>query len=63
MIKKVWLWDEYDEIWGFDMVPEGFPDYYMHAEALRLIRCHRTFQTTRCMQTPCKTGKKEGCPH
>eukprot|EP00972_Heterocapsa_arctica_P006628 969970-Heterocapsa_arctica.AAC.1 len=26
--RKEWLWDEYDEIWEFDMVPEGYPDYY-----------------------------------
>eukprot|EP00972_Heterocapsa_arctica_P104195 15355634-Heterocapsa_arctica.AAC.1 len=23
-------WDEYDEIWGFDDVPRGFPDYGVH---------------------------------
>eukprot|EP00972_Heterocapsa_arctica_P038897 5731953-Heterocapsa_arctica.AAC.1 len=33
--EKEWLWDEYDEIWGFDMVPEEHIDYYMHSEALR----------------------------
>eukprot|EP00972_Heterocapsa_arctica_P073799 10894254-Heterocapsa_arctica.AAC.1 len=33
--RKYWLWDEYDEIWGFDMIPEDFPDYHMNAEALR----------------------------
>eukprot|EP00972_Heterocapsa_arctica_P016939 2500384-Heterocapsa_arctica.AAC.1 len=38
--RKEWFWDEYDEIWGFDTVPENFPDYHVHAEALR-DRCER----------------------
>eukprot|EP00972_Heterocapsa_arctica_P058422 8618897-Heterocapsa_arctica.AAC.1 len=29
-----WLWDEYDEIWGFDDVPRGFPDYQIQVDAL-----------------------------
>eukprot|EP00972_Heterocapsa_arctica_P066939 9877897-Heterocapsa_arctica.AAC.1 len=33
--RKEWQWDEYDEIWGFDQIPENFPDYHIHAEALR----------------------------
>eukprot|EP00972_Heterocapsa_arctica_P061586 9083596-Heterocapsa_arctica.AAC.1 len=35
MRKKEWQWDEYDEIWGFDQIPEGYQDYQRHAEALR----------------------------
>eukprot|EP00972_Heterocapsa_arctica_P113886 16439624-Heterocapsa_arctica.AAC.1 len=26
-------WDEYDNIWGFDNVPRGFPVYEMHVKA------------------------------
>eukprot|EP00972_Heterocapsa_arctica_P023629 3481357-Heterocapsa_arctica.AAC.1 len=33
--RKEWLWDEYDEIWGFDNVLEGLPDYQLRVEALR----------------------------
>eukprot|EP00972_Heterocapsa_arctica_P007634 1113006-Heterocapsa_arctica.AAC.1 len=33
--RKDWPWDEYDEIWGFDMIPEDYPDYHLHAEALK----------------------------
>eukprot|EP00972_Heterocapsa_arctica_P009681 1425995-Heterocapsa_arctica.AAC.1 len=32
--RKDWLWDEYDEIWGFDDVPRSFPDYQTHVDAL-----------------------------
>eukprot|EP00972_Heterocapsa_arctica_P106155 15637915-Heterocapsa_arctica.AAC.1 len=35
MRKKEWQWDEYDEIWGFDVIPESYPYYQRHAEALR----------------------------
>eukprot|EP00972_Heterocapsa_arctica_P080559 11871349-Heterocapsa_arctica.AAC.1 len=42
--RKEWLWDEYDEIWGFDNVPENLPDYQMHIEALR-DRCERGVPT------------------
>eukprot|EP00972_Heterocapsa_arctica_P039253 5784301-Heterocapsa_arctica.AAC.1 len=42
--RKEWLWEKYDEIWGFDTVPENFPDYHVHAEALR-DRCERGFHT------------------
>ena len=28
-------WDEYDEIWGFAMVPESNPDHLRNLEALR----------------------------
>eukprot|EP00972_Heterocapsa_arctica_P038464 5666596-Heterocapsa_arctica.AAC.1 len=38
--RKEWRWDEYDEIWGFDMIPEDHPDYQLHAEALK-DRCER----------------------
>eukprot|EP00972_Heterocapsa_arctica_P005839 861986-Heterocapsa_arctica.AAC.1 len=29
-----WQWDEYDEIWGYDDVPRGFPDYQTQVDAL-----------------------------
>jgi hypothetical protein len=32
--RKVWNWDEYDEIWGFDNIPHDYPDRVRHAEAL-----------------------------
>eukprot|EP00972_Heterocapsa_arctica_P100663 14842389-Heterocapsa_arctica.AAC.1 len=35
MRKKEWNWDEYDDILGFEEVPAGYPDYQMHADALR----------------------------
>eukprot|EP00972_Heterocapsa_arctica_P060764 8962388-Heterocapsa_arctica.AAC.1 len=35
MRNKDWLWDEYDNIWGFEEVPSDFPDYHMHADALQ----------------------------
>eukprot|EP00972_Heterocapsa_arctica_P018933 2796666-Heterocapsa_arctica.AAC.1 len=34
MRKKEWIWDEYDEIWGFEEVPTNYPDYQMHVDAL-----------------------------
>eukprot|EP00972_Heterocapsa_arctica_P079954 11782119-Heterocapsa_arctica.AAC.1 len=30
-----WKWDEYDEIWGFDMVPENRPTHATDLEGLR----------------------------
>jgi hypothetical protein len=30
-----WKWDEYDEIWGFAMVPESNPNHLRDLEALR----------------------------
>eukprot|EP00972_Heterocapsa_arctica_P016841 2486287-Heterocapsa_arctica.AAC.1 len=33
--RKEWQWDEFDEIWGFDQIPESYPDYQIRAEALR----------------------------
>eukprot|EP00972_Heterocapsa_arctica_P068197 10071456-Heterocapsa_arctica.AAC.1 len=35
MRKNDWIWDEYDEIWGFEKVPANCPDYQMHVDALR----------------------------
>eukprot|EP00972_Heterocapsa_arctica_P050968 7492173-Heterocapsa_arctica.AAC.1 len=35
MRKKDCLWDEYDEIWGFEEVPREHPDYQTHADALQ----------------------------
>eukprot|EP00972_Heterocapsa_arctica_P010177 1493888-Heterocapsa_arctica.AAC.1 len=32
---KDWLWDEYDEIWGFGTVPERCPEYQLNVEGLR----------------------------
>eukprot|EP00972_Heterocapsa_arctica_P041844 6169503-Heterocapsa_arctica.AAC.1 len=32
--RNYWLWDEYDEIWGFEDVPRGFPDYQVQVDAL-----------------------------
>eukprot|EP00972_Heterocapsa_arctica_P110423 16256881-Heterocapsa_arctica.AAC.1 len=34
MQKKERIWDEYDEIWGFEEVPTTFPDYQIHTDAL-----------------------------
>eukprot|EP00972_Heterocapsa_arctica_P030314 4463417-Heterocapsa_arctica.AAC.1 len=38
--RKEWLRDEYDEIWGFDTVPDTFSGYHVHVEELR-DRCGR----------------------
>eukprot|EP00972_Heterocapsa_arctica_P113072 16435177-Heterocapsa_arctica.AAC.1 len=35
MRKKERIWDEYDEIWGFEEVTSDYPDYQMHVDALR----------------------------
>eukprot|EP00972_Heterocapsa_arctica_P115810 16449795-Heterocapsa_arctica.AAC.1 len=35
MTRKDWIWDEYDEIWGFDEVPTHWPNYQIHADALQ----------------------------
>eukprot|EP00972_Heterocapsa_arctica_P038669 5698529-Heterocapsa_arctica.AAC.1 len=35
MRRKDWQLDEYDEIWGFEVLPEDYPDYQMHADALQ----------------------------
>eukprot|EP00972_Heterocapsa_arctica_P096027 14166273-Heterocapsa_arctica.AAC.1 len=35
MRRKEWQWDEYDEIWGSEEVPEDYPDYQMHADDLQ----------------------------
>eukprot|EP00972_Heterocapsa_arctica_P105296 15515797-Heterocapsa_arctica.AAC.1 len=35
MRRKDRMWDEYDEIWGFEEVPTDWPNYQMHADALQ----------------------------
>eukprot|EP00972_Heterocapsa_arctica_P020113 2968799-Heterocapsa_arctica.AAC.1 len=35
MRNNYWLWDEYDEIWGFEEVPPYHPDYQTYADALQ----------------------------
>ncbi len=30
-----WKWDEYDEIWGFAMIPESNPEMMRNLEGLR----------------------------
>eukprot|EP00972_Heterocapsa_arctica_P111175 16368593-Heterocapsa_arctica.AAC.1 len=35
MGKDQWKWDEYDEHWGFDMVPENRPTFMRDLEAYR----------------------------
>eukprot|EP00972_Heterocapsa_arctica_P078815 11622984-Heterocapsa_arctica.AAC.1 len=32
--RKDWIWDEYDEIWGFKEVPTNYLDDQTHADAL-----------------------------
>eukprot|EP00972_Heterocapsa_arctica_P091498 13498056-Heterocapsa_arctica.AAC.1 len=27
-----WKWDDYDEIWGFGIVPENCPEYQLNVE-------------------------------
>jgi hypothetical protein len=35
MGQEQWKWDEYDEIWGFDNVPEGTPTFLRDLNGLR----------------------------
>eukprot|EP00972_Heterocapsa_arctica_P099028 14614094-Heterocapsa_arctica.AAC.1 len=35
MGQEEWKWDEYDEIWGFAMVPESNPNHLRDLEGLR----------------------------
>eukprot|EP00972_Heterocapsa_arctica_P018946 2797902-Heterocapsa_arctica.AAC.1 len=35
MGKDQWKWNEYDEFWGFDMVPENRPTYLRDLEGYR----------------------------
>eukprot|EP00972_Heterocapsa_arctica_P108153 15927640-Heterocapsa_arctica.AAC.1 len=30
-----WKWDEYDEVWGFGIVPEDCPEYQLNVDGLR----------------------------
>eukprot|EP00972_Heterocapsa_arctica_P082795 12200771-Heterocapsa_arctica.AAC.1 len=30
-----WKWSEYDEIWGFGLVPEDCPEYQLNANGLK----------------------------